>query len=736
MPSANSKLSGSTWAGYLFAALATAAVVGVRFELTRLIGIPVSLPLLGLAAVIGCVWWTSTGPAVVAAVLTTAWYVLDTRGSGMTVVQLAVHHAIYLAETGVVCFCGHQLRVAKNRAARGEDWQRHLVETSGEGIWMVDSAGVIGYANPRIAEMLGCEVRGRKAADFFFPEDLPMERIRFQNRRAGAREQFDRRLRRSDGTEVWTLACSSAWSGDGNEPGVLTMMTDITERKKAEQALRRSERRFRELFENIREGVYQTTPDGRILAANPELLRIVGFTSPEELNVPGVVRDTFVDLDVHRNLRERLERDGSYANVEFQLRTRDHRIITVRENARVVRDDSGQVLYYEGTLTDVTESLRLEKQLLQTQTAQALGRMAGGIARDFRTVGMSMMNGLQQVLQSLPSDHPARPRLEGVAKSMDGAKDLTLRILDFSQRLTTEQDALDVNVFVRRLEPTLIGLAGPENSVTLHVGDAPAPVLADPVHLQQIVTSFLIHARDFGDGVKHIEVNTNIEGGLTPGMDATEEGSRPSVAISVQQTTHRKAGDASTSKNEWIGMATSQAIIAQYGGSMTAETISGQGGESGIKCVIRLPLELGAKSLRNTSETPGLPLTAPDTPTVLLVEEEPLIRELSRDMLERQGFRVTACGNQNEARGIAANKGPFDVLIIALTTDSAPADTQKSWCNICPDLRLLFLVEPSDVSSGRALPPPGSAILQKPFSVDILGRKVRQLLDERRTAWS
>ena len=253
---------------------------------------------------------------------------------------------------------------------------------------MIDPAGVIAYVNPRYRELLGCaedQIVGRNSKHFFFLKITPPSAFGFKNRRPTAKEQYDRRLRRSDGSVVWTLACSSIWTYNGKDVGVLTMMTDITERKKAENALRRSERKFRELFENIREGVYQTSPDGRILAANPELLRMLSFTSPEELNVPGVVRDTFVDTDLHQSLRDRLERDGSYAAVEFQLRTRDRRIITVRENARVVRDENGHVLYYEGSLTDITERLRFERQLRQAQKMEALGRLAGGIARDFRT---------------------------------------------------------------------------------------------------------------------------------------------------------------------------------------------------------------------------------------------------------------------------------------------------------------------------------------------------------------
>ncbi len=216
--------------------------------------------------------------------------------------------------------------------------------------------------------------------------------MRLQNRRIGVREQRDRRLRRSDGSEVWMLACSSLYQSGQSDAVVLTMMTDITERKAAEHALRRSERKYRELFENILEGVYQTSPDGRILAANPELLRMLGLFNQEELSVPGVVRDTFVDPDLHHSLRDRLDRDGSYANVEFQLRTRDHRIVTVRENARVVRDENGNVLYYEGTLTDITGQIKFESSFvrrriwrLSVASQAALHAISAGSAPAWRT---------------------------------------------------------------------------------------------------------------------------------------------------------------------------------------------------------------------------------------------------------------------------------------------------------------------------------------------------------------
>lgn len=212
----------SAWGGYAFAAIVTGALFVLRFELDQLIGSRISVPLCGLAVVFVSIWKAGTGPALFASVLTTAWYVWDSQPAGA---DAWIHYAIYATETGVFCFYGRQLRIAKDQAAQGEDWQQHLVQTAGEGIWTVDPDGIIGYANPRMAEILGCdaeEITGRKVEEFLFPEDHPAERIRFQNRRAGVKEQYDRRLRRADGSEVWTLACSSPYSRGAKDTALLT----------------------------------------------------------------------------------------------------------------------------------------------------------------------------------------------------------------------------------------------------------------------------------------------------------------------------------------------------------------------------------------------------------------------------------------------------------------------------------------------------------------------------------
>ena len=159
-------------ASYAFAAVVTAAAFLFRFELNQLTGTLIPVSLCGMAAVIACAWRAGLGPASVAVALTTAWYLRDIRMG----FQQWIHWAIYAGEVAVFCVYARQLRIARDRALQGEDWRQRLVETAGEGIWMINPDGVIDYANPRIAEILGCgvtEITGRKVEDFSFPRRSP-----------------------------------------------------------------------------------------------------------------------------------------------------------------------------------------------------------------------------------------------------------------------------------------------------------------------------------------------------------------------------------------------------------------------------------------------------------------------------------------------------------------------------------------------------------------------------------
>lgn len=306
-------------------------------------------------------------PSLLATLVLIAWsaiYSVNHSFSGPATIARSV---VFLVLSVAISRMWDRMRDVRS----SETLHRRLVEAAAEGIWVHNEHGVITWANARLANILGLgegELTGRKIDDFFLPEDQPMERVRAANLRPGAHTQFDRRLRRADGGEIWMLTCSSQIGSGGllgRKPETLAVMTDITERKRAELELRRSEERFRSLFEGIPQGVYLTTREGRVLWANPALVQMLGFASEEDLRKADIVQQLYVDPNAWARLAEQVEREGSCRNVRHELRRRDGAIITVLGNARVVRDAGGAVLHYEGTLTDVTaETVSLRKQTI------------------------------------------------------------------------------------------------------------------------------------------------------------------------------------------------------------------------------------------------------------------------------------------------------------------------------------------------------------------------------------
>jgi PAS domain S-box-containing protein len=727
------------WARYTFALAASALSWVLEVGLNSVLATPITPLLPGFAAVIASAAWAGFGPGLLSTVLMTAWSATYLqRDPRLSLTGAIIRLGLFAGEGLLLSIGSARLRRAMREAARSEDWHRRLVETSGEGIWVTDSEARITYANPRIAEILGAEVAevvGRKTEEFFFSEDLSVERVRFQNLRSGLKEQCDRRLRRKDGSEAWVLACCNPFPNRPSEfLGVLAMMTDITERKRAEQALRRSEERFRGLFENVLEGVYQSTPEGRILAANPMLLRMLGLVCEADMNDVNIAKDLYVDPNVRKRLLERLERDGSFQNIEYQLRRRDGSVITVQENARVVRDEEGRVLYYEGTLTDITERKRIEEQLRQAQKMEALGRLAGGIAHDFSNA-LTIISGYARLVTSeLAATHPARSSAEQMVKAADSAAGLTEQLLSFSRRQATPARTVDLNrVISRSAESLRRALEEPTGGAVLaklllSLTQQRASVYADEGHIAQIVLNLVINARNAMPAEGTLEVKTDVvklDASFCRQYPGTLAGDY--VAISVRQAASDPvvAVRAATGAAASFGAGTTQAIVSQYGGFMQVDSPAGRGAIFSVY----LPCADESASV-SAAELTDAAMRHSRQETILLVNDQPIARELSRDMLEREGYRVILAADADEAERLSEQGGQFDLLITDLAMPQIGGlDLARKLRAASPDLKVLFISaynDPNSVGQGQTAE---DAFLRKPFSVDSLGRKIRQIFD-------
>jgi PAS domain S-box-containing protein len=253
-----------------------------------------------------------------------------------------------------------------------EERFRSLVENATVGIYRTTPEGHILMANPVLVRMLGFdsseELAARNLECEGFASSYPRSAFRERIEREGQVIGLESAWVRRDGAVIFIRESARAVrAGDGRILYYDGIVEDVTERKRAEEASRESEERYRTLFENSPVGIYRTTADGRILAGNPAFAQMLGYSSCEELASRNLNAPDFEPQYSRGQFTEKLEKEGRITGLESQWRRRDGSVIFVRENARAIQDEAGRILYYEGTAEDITERKRAEEALLESQ---------------------------------------------------------------------------------------------------------------------------------------------------------------------------------------------------------------------------------------------------------------------------------------------------------------------------------------------------------------------------------
>ena len=334
---------------------------------------------------------------------------------------------------------------------------RGLFENMLEGVHQSSPEGKYITVNPAFVRMLGYQseeellaVDGRDT--WANPEDRESWVQKLQ--KEGELRNVELVLKRKDGQSVIVLENDRVVR---DEEGKILYhegtVTDITERKRAEEALRASEAKFRGLFENLLEGVYQSSPEGKYITANPAFVRMLGYQSEEELLAVDA-RDTWADLEDRERWIQKLEEEGELHNFELILESKDGHQRIVLGNDRVVRDEQGRILYHEGTVTDITEWKQAEEAMfLQTRELAVLderNRMAREIhdtlAQGFTGIVLQL-EAAEQALDESPAELPdhlsraknlARECLEEARRSVWNLRPLALEELPLDAALQEE----------------------------------------------------------------------------------------------------------------------------------------------------------------------------------------------------------------------------------------------------------------------------------------------------------
>ncbi|MGA2101692.1 MAG: PAS domain S-box protein, partial [Candidatus Sulfotelmatobacter sp.] len=346
------------------------------------------------------------------------------------------------------------------------------------------------------------------------------------------------RRRRRDGTLLdISLSGTPLWDENGKVRGIIGFLADITERKRAELALREAEEKYRGIFENAVEGIYQSTPDGKYISANPALARMLGFHSPEELiETSNAHPMEYLDPEKRVEFQALMKKHGRVHGFQYQLRRCDDTLLWVSENAHAVRDAGGNVLYYEGTVEDITRHRELEEQLRQMQKIEAIGRLAGGVAHDFNNILMAISSYAELLCRKLPEADSSRRYVDEIVRATDRGSSLTQGLLAFSRKQVLSPQIVDLNALIGDQINMLERLLGEAIVLRFQPGAGLGHTKVDPGQVQQVVMNLVINARDaMPDGGEVLIETANAE--LDP--SASDSGARSSseyVMISVTDT--------------------------------------------------------------------------------------------------------------------------------------------------------------------------------------------------------
>jgi len=568
---------------------------------------------------------------------------------------------------------------------------------------------------------------GTRAQDFFGIEDPSFEPIAHASKALAGIESS---LEMAWGGRHFRVHLQPLRAESGAVTGVLVVALDNTEEVKAQAALGESEATSRGLLENMAEGVYRTREDGAIVLANPALVRMLGFESEEQLRRCEAT-ELYVDPAERAAHLEELHREGVLKLAELRLRRRDGAIITVLENARLVRTEHGDIAFYEGTLTDITERKRLEEQLAVAQRLDAVGRLAGGFAHDFNNLLMVVKSGTHVATSELPEDHAAREALTSVADAAKRAGLLVRRLMSLGRREMPRPTRLDIDAAARDAEPLLRRLVSDDVKVQIELG-RPGAVLLDPVQLEQILTNLVTNASHAmprggrlliatrrveadtpsGERRPHAEIEVSDDG---VGMD-------DEVRARLFEPFFSRRGGGGTG----LGLSTVDVILEQAGGHVLVESAPG----NGTTFRVRLPL----LEERDDPREPAGEDAAPASPaTILVVDDEPHLLTLLATLLRREGYVVHEAPRPSAALALLRDGVAVDLLLtdVMLPEMLGPMLVERA-LEARPGIAVLYMTGYADSPGFKAsVASGGVAWLQKPFAPALLIERVRGVLAAR-----
>ena len=624
---------------------------------------------------------------------------------------------------------------------KSEKKYRDLVENISDVIYFTNKNGVMTYISPAIESVLGyspSEIIGKPFTEFIYEEDLPRMKKRFEEILSGLIKPSEYRLLNKSGEIRWISASSKPVFRENQVIGIQGVLTDITEHKRADDALHREKEKFRVLVEGSPLGVLLIGDDGRYEYINPKFIEIFGYTLEDVPTGREWFRKAYPDQQYRNQVISTWISDLKKIEI-WEARSRIFTVMCKDGSEKVINfrsvamETGEQLVIYE----DITEKNRLEAQLQQAHKMEAIGTLAGGIAHDFNNLLMGILGSTSLMLFNIKSNHPHYESLKNVEQHVQSGAKLTKQLLGIAKGGKYEVKPTDLNKLLEKTSEMFSRTSKDIRVYTKYQTDI-WPVEVDQSQIEQVLLNLYVNAwqamPNGGDlylqsenvflDEEHVKL-LSLKPGRCVRLTITDTG------VGMDEATIQRIFDPFFTTKEMrrgtgLGLASVYGIIRNHDGIIGVFSKKGEG------ATFTIYLAASDKQIIEENEMPREVLKGIEM--VLLVDDEDSIIDVGEKILHMMGYQVLSARSGKEAVELyQKNQATIDMVVLdMIMPEMGGEETYDKLKEINPQVKVLLSSGYSIDGKAKEILEKGcDGFIQKPFTMEELSQKIREILDKK-----